>query len=70
MDNGDGNILVDEYFDDFWDEEEKAKTSGRRSRAISVDAFVDEQCSGRCYHVRSRFSGPTDSLSFKPHLPL
>lgn len=34
------------------------------------DAFVDEQCSGRCYHVRSRFSGPTDSLSFKPHLPL
>lgn len=36
MDNGDGNILVDEYFDDVWDEEEKEKASGARIKAISV----------------------------------
>jgi hypothetical protein len=34
------------------------------------DAFVDEQCSGRCYRLRIRFSGTTDSLPFEPHLPL
>lgn len=29
-------LMVDEYFDDVWDEEEKEKTSGPRIKAISV----------------------------------
>jgi hypothetical protein len=36
MDNGDEKIVVDECFDDVWDEEEKEKTSGGRSKAIGV----------------------------------
>lgn len=48
----------------------KKRRMMEESKQSVFGAFVDEQGFGRCYHVRSRFSGPTDSLPFEPHLPL
>jgi hypothetical protein len=70
MDNGDEIVVVDECFGDVWDEKEKENTSSGGREIRVFDAFVDEQCSGRCYHVKSRFSSITVSLPFEPHLPL
>jgi hypothetical protein len=47
--------------DDFvrW-KRERIGTERRDLKAAVFDAFVDERASGRCYHVRSRFSGATN----------
>lgn len=52
MDNGDGKILVDEYFGDVGMEGRKKRRAKEELKQSVFGAFVDEQGSGRCYYVR------------------